>query len=69
MLKIDKDTIHPMSSYTATYCTKILMSGTAANTTTILHILTLLKEISHVFPKKELKVNILLLKLILKIYC
>lgn len=46
-----------MSGYTATYCTTVLTSGTAAsNTTTILHVLTLLKEITPVFPKKELKV-------------
>jgi len=49
--------MHPMSGYTATYCTKVLTSGTtASNTTTILHVLTLLKELMPIFPKKELKV-------------
>lgn len=45
-----------MAGYTAAYCTKILTSSTTTNTTTILHILTLLKELMPVFPKKELKV-------------
>jgi len=49
--------MHPMSGYTATFCTKVLTSGsTASNTTTILHVLTLLKELMPIFPKKELKV-------------
>lgn len=49
--------MHPISGYTATYCTKVLTSSTIANnTTTILHVLTLLKELMPVFPKKELKV-------------
>lgn len=48
-----------MSGYTAAHCTKVLTSGiTASNTTTILHVLTLLKELMPVFPKKELKVSI-----------
>lgn len=49
--------MHPMSGYTATYCTKVLTLGTtASNTTTVLHVLTLLKELMPFFPKKELKV-------------
>lgn len=49
--------MHPMSGYTATYCTKMLSLGTTvSNTTTILHVLTLLKELMPIFPKKELKV-------------
>lgn len=60
ILKSNKDSMHPMSGYTATYCTKVLTSGTTAgNTTTILHVLTLLKELMPVFPKKELKVSFL----------
>lgn len=54
--------MHPMSGYTATYCTKVLTLGTsttASNTTTVLHVLTLLKELMPVFPKKELKVIVL----------
>lgn len=50
--------MHPMAGYTATYCTKVLVSSTTSHTTTILHILTLLKELMPVFPKKELKVVI-----------
>lgn len=49
--------MHLMSGYTATFCTKVLTSSTtASNTTTVLHVLTLLKELMPVFPKKELKV-------------
>ncbi|XP_050436764.1 RRP12-like protein [Adelges cooleyi] len=57
ILKSNKDSIHPMSGYTASHCTQILTSvGTATNSiTTILHVLTLLKELMPVFPKKELK--------------
>ncbi|XP_022172679.1 RRP12-like protein isoform X2 [Myzus persicae] len=56
ILKSNKEVMHPMSGYTATYCTKVLTSGTtASNTTTILHVLTLLKELMPIFPKKELK--------------
>lgn len=57
ILKCNKESMHPMSGYTATFCTKVLISSTtASNTTTILHILTLLKELMPIFPKKELKV-------------
>ncbi|VVC28769.1 Hypothetical protein CINCED_3A003974 [Cinara cedri] len=55
ILKSNKDFMHPMAGYTASYCTKVLTSSTTSNTTTILHILTLLKELMPVFPKKELK--------------
>ncbi|XP_008183768.1 RRP12-like protein isoform X2 [Acyrthosiphon pisum] len=56
ILKSNKDLMHPISGYTATYCTKVLTSGTtASNTTTVLHVLTLLKELMPIFPKKELK--------------
>ncbi|XP_060843061.1 RRP12-like protein [Rhopalosiphum padi] len=56
ILKCNKDSMHPMSGYTATYCTKVLTSSTvASNTTTILHVLTILKELMPIFPKKELK--------------
>lgn len=49
--------MHPMSGYTATYCTKVLTSDTtASNTTTVLHVLTVLKELMPIIPKKELKV-------------
>lgn len=51
---------HPAASHTSKYCIQTLeTSSSIGGMTTVLHILTLLKEIIGTFPKGQTKVQIL----------
>lgn len=58
-LQENPDTLHPAAEITAVHCLKTLESSfSEGGTTTVLHVLVLLKEIIAFFPKTKLKVTL-----------